>query len=161
MRVSSESLLKQASDSVANKFLVFRLGNEEHAVPLLSVREVSSMRPLRRVPETPHYHLGVTNLRGNVVSVISLCAKIGVDPIGPDSNKAMLVFDLSGTTLGVVVDEVLSVCAISSNEIDRETHVNLPISSRYLLGIAKISDRLVTLIDLTTLLEGAVVQNDE
>lgn len=116
------------------------------------------MRPLRGVPETPHYHLGVTNLRGNVISVISLCAKIGVKPIGPETSKAMLVFDLSGTTLGVVVDEVLSVCAVSSQNIDRETHINLPISSQYLLGIAKIADRLVTLIDLATLLEGAVVE---
>lgn len=144
--------------SETSKYLIFRLGDEEHAVPLLSVREVSSMRQTRSVPETPHYFLGVTNLRGSVISVISLTKKLGLESSGPESAEAILVFDLEGTTMGVQVDEVVSVTAISNDDIETDGHVTLPISADYLYGIAKDGDRLITLIDLFTLLESDVLQ---
>ena len=144
--------------SQINKYLIFRLGDEEHAVPLLSVREVSSLRPIRPVPETPVHFLGVTNLRGSVISVISLCTKLGLVSSGPDSAKAILVFDLSGTTVGVQVDEVVSVTTIGEADIEREGHVSLPICADYLVGIAKDRDRLITIIDLSTLLAKDIVQ---
>ena len=144
--------------SQANKYLIFRVGEEEHAVALLSVREVSSMRATREVPETPAYFLGVTNLRGNVISVISLATKLGVASSGPDSAKAILVFDLTGTTMGVQVDEVVSVNMIKETNIERDGQLSLPINARYLSGIAKDGDRLITIIDLTALLECDVIQ---
>ena len=140
----------------ADKYLIFRVGHEEHAVPLLSVREVSSVRPTRPVPGTPDYFLGVTNLRGNVISVVSLARRLAVESLGPDSARAILVFDLASTTLGVMVDEVVAVTAIGIDQIDREAHVTLPIASGYLLGIAKVGDRLITLLDLVSLLDDAV-----
>ena len=145
--------------SDADKYLIFRVGREEHAVPLLSVREVSSIRPTRPVPGTPSYFLGVTNLRGNVISVISLAQRLGVDSIGPESARAILVFDLAATTMGVVVDEVVAVAPITAGNIDTDAHGSLPQGAEYLFGIAKINDRLVTLLDLYALLEGALGTN--
>jgi purine-binding chemotaxis protein CheW len=138
----------------SQKFLLFRIDQEEHGVPLMSVREVSSQREVRPVPGVPPHFLGVTNLRGSVVSVISLAIKLGITDKHSDTARAMLVFDLAGTTMGVFVDEVLSVRAIPAADIDRETHAALPIPSRFISGIAKVDDRLVTLLDLVALLDG-------
>jgi purine-binding chemotaxis protein CheW len=137
----------------ADKYLIFRVGNEEHAVPLLSVREVSSMRVTRPVPGTPPHYLGVTNLRGHVISVVSLAKRLGVESSGSDEARAILVFDLATTTLGVLVDEVVAVTMVLASDIDREAHVALPIPTPYLLGIARVGERLITLLDLSTLLE--------
>lgn len=140
-----------SSDST--KYLIFRVGLEEHAIPLLSVREVSSLRPTRPVPDTPAHFVGVTNLRGSVISILSLAKKLGVEPVGNDFARAILVFNIVNTTLGIIVDEVIAVRAFEENDIDRSGAATLPIPTQYVRGIAKIGERLVTLLDVPLLLQ--------
>ncbi len=116
------------------------------------------MRPTRPVPDTPDYFVGVTNLRGNVISILSLAKKLVVDGIGDDLTRAILVFKIKGTTLGIIVDEVIAVRALSDQDIDRGGAATLPIPTLYVLGIAKVGERLVTLLDLPLLLQDDLVE---
>jgi purine-binding chemotaxis protein CheW len=141
----------------ANKYLIFRLGGEEHGVPLLSVREVSSHRSARPVPNAPRHIVGVTNLRGTVISVVSLERLLRVVDASSDECRVMLVIDLGESTLAVLVDEVVAVRAIEDNEIDRSPHTELSEVANHLRGIAHLDDRLVTLLDLNSLLAGEVM----
>lgn len=60
-----------------NKFLVFSVGEELYASPLLSIREVLEFQPPKPMPNMVHYFTGVINVRGAIVGVIDLRTKFG------------------------------------------------------------------------------------
>src|SRR5687767_11797892 len=97
--------------STSNRYICFRLGDEEFAIPLLSVREVIGVPNVTPVPQTPSYFLGIMNLRGLVISVMDLRLKMNIK--GKDSAEStVIILDLGNYNLGVLVDEVISVIAI-------------------------------------------------
>jgi purine-binding chemotaxis protein CheW len=124
--------------------MVFQLGAEVYGTPLLSVREVIENRQPKPVPNTPAGFEGVINLRGDVIGVVDLRKLLGTTP---QQSLSILVFESEMGTLGGIVDKCLSVLDIPESNIERKG-IQSREGSEYCLGIAKINEGLVTLIDL-------------
>ena len=60
----------QTSDSLAGKYLTFRLGREEYGLEILTVREINGMMKITDVPKTPEFVKGVMNLRDTTVMTV-------------------------------------------------------------------------------------------
>lgn len=124
--------------------MVFQLGVEIYGTPLLSVREVIENRHPKPVPNTPAGFEGVINLRGDVIGVIDLRKLLDTTP---QQSLSILVFESEMGTLGGIVDKCLSVLDIPEANIERKG-IQSRDGSEYCLGIAKINESLITLIDL-------------
>ncbi len=126
---------------------------EEYGVLIEQVREIRPLESITKVPNAKSYVRGVMNLRGMIVPVIDVKEKLGFSSDGTTSPKArILVADVGGKLTGLLIDEVDQVMRITSKEVDTSLTGGLE-SLGYVKGVAKISNRLVVILDMEKLLE--------
>lgn len=132
------------------QFVVFRLANEHYGLPIRSVREIVVLREVTRMPETAPHVEGVVDLRGRIVPVINLRAKLGLPP--GDSSGRTIVTEFGDAEAGLVVDEVVGVVRVDSSTIEAPPQM-ADADRRAVNAIARVQDRLVILPDLAAILE--------
>jgi purine-binding chemotaxis protein CheW len=136
------------SMNVRERFLSFSLGAEEYAIPLLAVREVIAMPEYTPVPYTSPYFLGIMNLRGQVISVMDLRQKLGVKA-GKDVETTVIICDLSGISIGVVVDSVNTVLSPNPDEVAPKPEIQSSRTTDYITGVYRKDKKLILFLDLS------------
>lgn len=146
------------AESRPGKYLTFSSGTQEFAVPVAKVREIIELPRVTAVPHTPSFVSGVINLRGKVVPVIHLRAKLG-DACGTETRPraCVIVFQaesVHGTFLiGVIVDSVSEVVAVPAGDMEAtESFGHGLVHSAYLHGVAKIRGRVTILLNVDRVL---------
>jgi purine-binding chemotaxis protein CheW len=134
------------------QIVVFRLANELYGADISAVREVGPLQRVTRVPRTPHYVEGVTNLRGRVIPVIDLRKRLGLPTATATKATRIAVAEIDGGQVGMIVDAVVEVLRIPMNSIEPPSAMLSKIDSDYMLGVAKVGDRLIIMLDLTRVL---------
>lgn len=149
VEVTNESEKKKILN--AKKYLVFKLNNNSYGVALSDVKEVIGVPTLVPVPQAPNYLLGLINLRGKVISAIDLKTKLNMSRSNDVKRPAMILIEGETTIMGCVVDAVSEVISIKDEEIEKQVQENVPISSTYIKGIARFTDKpMILLVDLKT-----------
>jgi purine-binding chemotaxis protein CheW len=150
----SETIIEGNLQIVVFSLLDSKLNKkEEYGVLLEQVREIRPLESITKVPNAKSYVLGVMNLRGMIVPVIDVKEKLGFSSDGTSSPKArVLVADVGGHLTGLLIDEVDQVMRITSKEVETNLSGGLE-SLEYVKGVAKISGRLVVLLDMGKLLK--------
>lgn len=130
------------------QLVVFSLNAELYGVDINVVREIIRMQDLTNVPETPDYVEGVINLRGAVTPVIDLRKRMDLHVGEVTADTRIVVMDVRSQNIGVIVDQVNEVLRVASDSIEPTSAIITATDSDYLLGIAKLEDRLIILLDL-------------
>lgn len=134
-----------------SKYMEFSLGNENFAIPLLKVKEVIGMPQLTVVPYTPKYFLGIMNLRGQVLSVIDLRAKLGI--VGKQGDESgVIILDLDGCHLGVVVDSINRVMSLTQDDISDPPNVECEDGRNFIEGVQRSENKMTLIVDIGKLL---------
>lgn len=140
------------NEILQEQFLTFYLAAAEYAVPVLRVKEILEYQVVTRVPYTPPWVRGVFNLRGSVVPVVDLAAKLGLGeaPIAKTSCIIILEVDLKDEPLviGVIVNSVSQVIDLTPADVQPVPAFGVKVNTGYLLGIANTGSRLTLLIDI-------------
>ncbi|MDD3237503.1 MAG: chemotaxis protein CheW [Candidatus Gastranaerophilales bacterium] len=134
------------------KLLTFSLGNEGYGISILKVKEIIGMMPITPVPKTPSFVKGVVNLRGKIIPVMDLRIKFNMEEKSYNERTCIIVVETVINNvqrlLGVVVDTVSEVVNISADEIEPSPQYSTGMDSNFILGIGKLKDRVVIIIDL-------------
>ncbi len=130
------------------QLVVFDLAAEAYGVDISSVREIIRMQEITQVPRTPEFVEGVINLRGKVIPVVDLRKRFGFEAEEATKDTRIVVVDIGGQDIGVVVDAVTEVLRVSADAVEPPSSVITTADSEYLLGIVKLSTRLIILLDL-------------
>lgn len=135
-----------------NKYVIFKLIDEYYGLDIENVISVEKMQEFTRVPNAPSYVRGVINLRGEVIPVIDLREKLGLELKSADENTRIIIVSESEINLGIVVDSSSEVLEIQRSLIDKPL-ASEEESNNYLKGIGKVDGRLIIIIDLEKLIE--------
>lgn len=128
----------------------FVIREEEFAVPILDVREIVKPVEYTRIPSTPSYVLGVFNLRGNILPLIDLRQKFGLEHKNFDEHTRILVINHQEQIIGFVIDKLTEALHLKEEEID----YNIAQKNKNLIyGIGKQKDRLITILKVEELLK--------
>ncbi|HWR56351.1 MAG: chemotaxis protein CheW [Bacillota bacterium] len=130
------------------QLVVFRLGDEEYAVPAAQVKEIIQYAGITAMPDTPEFVEGITDLRGNIIPVIGLAKRFGL-PDGEGSDKRVIIIEVKSRELGVIVDEVTEIKKLAQAAI--EAAPSITAKGDYICGIGKDNDRLLILLDVDKL----------
>ena len=130
------------------QLVVFSLHNELYGVDINVVREIIRMQDLTNVPETSSFVEGVFNLRGAVTPVIDLRKRLDLIVNEVTTDTRIVVVDVKNQNIGVIVDRVDEVLRIKADSIEPTSAIITASDSDYILGIAKLEDRLIILLDL-------------
>ena len=142
------------------QLVVFDLADEAYGVNIGSVREIIRMQPVTFVPDAPDFVEGVINLRGRVIPVIDLRRRFGLTVTKETNESRVLVVDSEGEDLGVIVDAVTEVQRIREDSIEPVSNLVSTEESEYIVGITKVEDQLIILLDLDRAIGNASSQND-
>ena len=140
------------------KYLTFALAQEEYGLEILKVREIIGYIDVTAVPQTPHYVKGVINLRGQVIPVVDLRAKFGMDTTGVTDETCIIVVEIldGGRTfsMGTIVDRVQEVLDIPGANIEEAPQFGATVNTSFILGMGKVGDSVKILLDIDKVLTG-------
>jgi purine-binding chemotaxis protein CheW len=125
----------------------FTINNTNYGVPVEQIREVRDMQAVTPVPGAPAYVEGVTNLRGQIITVIDLRKRLGIAASTVMGEKILIV-DLEKTAVGVVVDSVTEVSTIKETDVEKNNNVTSTLGD-FILGVGKQNDHLSVILDIT------------
>jgi len=138
------------------KYLTFALANEEYGLEILKVREIIGYMEITAVPQTPHYVKGVINLRGQVIPVVDLRAKFGMEEAEITDQSCIIVVEISqgqrNFSTGIVVDHVQEVLDIAGQDIEEAPQFGSSVDTNFILGMGKIGDSVKILLDIDRVL---------
>jgi purine-binding chemotaxis protein CheW len=144
------------------QLVVFRLGKEQFAAPIERVREI--LRPVKftRMPRAGTFVQGLFNLRGQVLPLLDLKARLGLQkaaapamPEARDNKARVVVVEATGEAFGVQVDEVLEVLRCDRDNLQSPQSVLELQAGRSLASVLDQEGRLVLVLDVERLLDGA------
>ena len=140
------------------KYLTFALGPEEYGLEILKVREIIGYMEITAVPQTPHEVKGVINLRGQVIPVVDLRAKFGMESAELTDETCIIVVEINqgarNFSTGIVVDHVQEVLDIAGKDIEEAPQFGSTVDTNFILGMGKIGDTVKILLDIDRVLAG-------
>jgi len=143
------------TDMDVEQLVSFKLSNEEFGVKITQVQEINRLESITKVPNSPSFIEGVSNLRGNVIPVISLRKRFSMDNKESDDKTRLIIVDIQGNKTGLIVDSVSEVLRMPKKNIEITPPViSSSVDAEFMAGIGKLNDgkRMVILLNLQRLL---------
>jgi chemotaxis signal transduction protein len=156
--LSDASLATVTRKEQEHRILVFRLAQTHYAVTVSSVREVVRDPSITRIPGLPDWVLGVTNLHGDITSVVDLSLFLGIDSDADSRKRSMLVTQSGDQQIGLVVDEVDLITSIAADQIISPPFTIDAALVAYLRGAVERESEFIRLLDCDRLLLGNQMQ---
>lgn len=144
--------MPETTSSTEKQLVVFDLAGEHYGVDIGTVREIIQMQAVTRVPGSDSYVEGLINLRGVVIPVIDLRKRFGFPEAAKDKETRIMVINSHHQDIGMIVDSVTEVLRIPADSIEPTSSIIQNADVNYLMGTAKLPDRLVILLDVQGLL---------
>ena len=142
---------KTASEAL-EQIITFNVGNEEYGAEIQTVKEVIRLREINRLPKAPAFVKGVINLRGDVIPVIGLREKFGLEQEEYTEKTRVIVVEVEARSIGMIVDSVSHVVRLAQDEIEPPPPLVGEASGKAIGGVGKLGERSIALLNLNRIL---------
>jgi len=155
--------LNESPVKPSGQHLTFALAGELFAIPILAVQEIRGWEKVSRTPASPEYVLGVMNLRGTVVPVLDLRARLGMAPCERTATAVVIVIRIRtiaghAVTLGCLVDAVSDVITIPEDGVHPTPEACGTVGRHFLASVATVDQQLVMVLDLALLVATSILR---
>ena len=142
------------------QLIVFKLGDEEYALPIEQVKEIVLTPRISEVPQTPEYVRGIANIRGEVISIMDLEKKFGLRSKSktlsetPGSTNYTMVIESNEYSIGILVNQVPNTLSVYSSKIDNTSNIlqHSHLDDASIKGVVKEKEKMIILIDVLSML---------
>lgn len=146
------SAVAEALNADERELVSFRVGGQDFCVDIMAVREIRGWTPATVLPHAPPFILGVINLRGAVVPIMDLAARMGLDPITPDDRHVIVICVVENQTVGFLVDSVSDILSVDRKVVQPTPSVSSDLTRAFIEGVIAIDQRMLRLIDVCAVL---------
>jgi purine-binding chemotaxis protein CheW len=136
---------------VYRQYITFIANGQEFAANIMAIREIRGWTDTTPLPHVPHYVRGVINLRGNVLPVVDLKARLDLGMTDATPKHVIIVANSGNRTIGLLVDAVSDILTVSPTNIQSVPDVMRESQNEYVEGIAVLDGRMVTLLGVDEL----------
>lgn len=160
-----ESVAKQMIDSLKKdvqaakeeentSFITFTLDSELYAVPIQTIEEIIGLQEMSLLPNVANFIKGVINLRGEIVPIMDLRLKFGLEAKEYTPFTVFLIVRVDERLMGMVVDNVADVLVIEPTKVQKKPAFSAKISTDFINGVYKdTQEDLVILVDVPSLIK--------
>lgn len=138
------------------QYLTFLVDREMFAVNISEVKELIEIPTITQVPMTPGFIRGVINLRGSVVPVIDLAARLGRKNSTPSKRSTLILVKIpinhESQVLAMMVDEVNEIISIPQSDIQPPPNFGADIRTEFIEGMGKVGDSFLILLAIDRVL---------
>jgi len=144
--------MSETTDISSQQYVTFSLGKELFGVEVRRTKEILSLTPVTKVPQTPEYLLGVINLRGQVVPVVDMRLKLGLPANAETEDTCIIVVEVlvDGETLtvGALADAVREVMEVRADQIEPPPKLGTRLKTEFIRGMGKIDDQFMIILNI-------------
>ncbi len=154
---------KKDTSSSSIQIVCFKIANEEYGIDILKVQEIQKIPKVTKLPKSVDYIQGVIDLRGKVIPIIDLSKKFGIEMPNPDAADRAILIDVDDKKsnvikrIGIAIENVSHVIRVDDNDIEPPPPVVKGISGKYIVGIAKLKDNFVVILDINQIFSHAEI----
>lgn len=134
------------------ELVAFRIGDQEYCVDIMAVREIRGWSQATMLPHAPSYVQGVINLRGTVLPIVDLSARLGLGACEPTARHVTIVVRVETQVVGLLVDAVSDILTIGQDDIRPTPDIASEATKRFVKGVFAVEERLISLIELEEVL---------
>ncbi|MDF2589399.1 MAG: CheW protein [Anaerocolumna sp.] len=141
----------------SKQYIVVKIGNEQYGIDIKYVDNIVRMQRITRVPKAQPYFKGVINLRGEIIPVMSIRLKFGLqEDVLTNATRIIIIKLEPQSAVGIIVDEVKEVVTLEDNAIEKVTSSAVEDKNGYLSGIGKQKDGLISLLNIA----GVIIEKE-
>ena len=159
----SDELLLETSKDLEGKYLTFNLMEEYYGVNVNWILQIIAIPDITKIPKTPPFVRGVINLRGKIIPVMDLRLRFKLPEQEYNERTSIIIIKIKGErseiNIGIIVDKVLEVLDIHENEIEKTPTFGVDLDTQYILCMAKVKGKVVTLLNMNKILTDAELSN--
>lgn len=131
------------------EFVTFQAGGQSYSLDIARVREIRRWGPVTPIPHAPAGMLGVMNLRGSVIPVYDLAARLGLPPTEEDARNVIVVAMHAGQTIGLLVESVARIISVARDMIQQTSKLHLDGASLGVTGLITLEEGMTRVVDLS------------
>lgn len=143
---------EEAGDAHELPLVIFRLGPEAYSLRLHEVREIIMVGNITPVPRAPSFIEGVLNLRGEVMPVIDLRERFGLERQKATNLSRIVITPIGGVSTGLVVDSVDEVKSVDQRRLEEPPRVTAVGANAFIEKVARTEEGVVFLLNVQRLL---------
>lgn len=134
------------------QYIILKFDSEQYGIDIAYIENIVRVQPITRVPHSQPYFLGIINLRGEVVPVMSMRRKFDLPDKENTNASRILILKIEGSgKIGILVDEVREVVTLEESQIEQIAAENID-TRTYLMGVGKYNNTLISLINISMLI---------
>lgn len=149
------------NDTNTKSFLTFKLNGEVYAVDVMHTLKIQQISSITPVPNSPKHIKGVINHHGNVLPVVDLNETFGKTETVHTKNTCIIVLDINiddeNISVGVIVDEVMSVKEIGSEQISPPPSLGKSSQMVHISGVFKENDQFIMILNLSEIFDNSEI----
>jgi purine-binding chemotaxis protein CheW len=134
------------------EFVTLVAGGQSFCIEITQIREIRRWTPVTILPHSPSHVLGVINLRGAVIPIIDLAAKLGFPPIAPTERHVIIIVAIAERIVGLLVESVSEILGVRSSMVKETPRSSEDESVKAIEGIVPQEDDMTKIINLSSLL---------
>ncbi|AYG70061.1 MULTISPECIES: chemotaxis protein CheW [unclassified Rhizobium] len=146
--------MESMASNATLEIIAFHLGDQQFCIRTTAIREIRGWAAATPLPHAPPDVLGVMNLRGSVIPVIDLAAKLGVHSASHTDRSAIVVAEIGENIIGLVVDRVSDILSIGSDRIQPVPDLGRTFDPAFSHGIIPLEHGMVCFLNLDHMFAG-------
>ncbi|MBR2657971.1 MAG: purine-binding chemotaxis protein CheW [Loktanella sp.] len=134
------------------EFVTLVAGEQNFCIEITQIREIRRWTPVTMLPHSPDHVLGVINLRGAVIPIIDLAAKLGFAQIAPTERHVIIIIAVEDRIIGLLVESVSEILGVDAENVRETPRGPEDVTTRVITGIIPLGDDMTKIISLPSLL---------
>jgi purine-binding chemotaxis protein CheW len=134
------------------EMIAFRISEQMFCVDIMAVREIRGWTPATPLPRAPAYMRGVINLRGAVLPIVDLGARLGLETNEATARHVIMVVHLGARTVGLLVDAVSDIVTVTDDMVQPTPDIASDQVKVFVRGLFALDGKMVSLIGLDKIL---------
>src|SRR6185369_14264321 len=148
---STDFVGKGTGAPMPSELITFEVEGQLFGLDVMAIREIRAWTPVTRLPGVPHYVAGVVNLRGTVLPVVDLAARLGWPATEATARHAIIVTQSGGQVRGLIVHSVSDIVAITDDALQPPPAPSGDSVVGFLEGLVTHDERMIMVLDLKAL----------
>ena len=150
--IMEELKLNNTVESTSLQYIVVNIGSEQYGINIKYIDNIVRIQRITRVPKTQPYYKGVINLRGEIIPVMSIRIKLGLEEEVFTDKSRIIIVKVDNASIGIIVDQVKEVVTLDEDNIESIAVDANDEFSGYINAVGKSKGELITLIDIIGLI---------